>query len=138
MPTLPLIAAGDEFSLAILVAFVLVLGICSLFWSLARGNELLDRWARRTGVRIIAREHRWFAKGPYFWRSGRGHLVYRIAVTDAAGVTRRGWARCGGRIFGLLSDRVDVQWDCAPPERFQPPGFPVVFPHEREDNNGQE
>ena len=55
------------------------------------------------------------------WHYRRG----AVTVQDREGRVRSGYVRCGGFLFGLLSDRADVRWDPDPPDR---PGFPVIFP----------
>lgn len=113
--------------LAVFGAVALTVGFLS--WSLRRGRTLLARWAAANGFTLVQTEWRWIAKGPYFWRSSNNQMVYRIAVSDAGGTVRRGWARCGGWVWGLLTDQVDVRWDEAPR---QPRGFPVVMPRKPE------
>ncbi|HZS94004.1 MAG TPA: hypothetical protein VFA78_04345 [Chloroflexota bacterium] len=95
-----------------------------------RARSILDRWARRNGYRIIDREVRLLRRGPFFLTTGQNQEVYRVTVEDGNRRVRRGYVRCGGFLFGLLSDRADVRWDPEPPQR---PGFPVVFPSESDD-----
>ena len=128
------ISAADSAAMTILVILALGLAVGSMVWGFRRGEVLLDRWAARNGYRIVEREYRWLAKGPFFFRSGKGHSVYRIAVRDGAGELRRGWARCGGWFIGLLSDHVEVRWDEPQPRQQQARGFPVILADERSDN----
>jgi hypothetical protein len=110
----------------IFMAVVVAGAVLSTVWSFNRSAAMIDRWARRNDLDLVWREYRWFLKGPFFWISGRSQPVYRIAVRDAAGNLRTGWARCGGWLLGLYADVVDVRWDKAPlPERR---GFAVVLP----------
>ena len=48
---------------------------------------------------------------PFFWTTSKTQVVYRIVVSDAAGQQRSGYARVGGFMTGLLSEKVDVRWD---------------------------
>lgn len=126
------IAAGawDAIGPGLLVVAVVAVGVAFLAWTFRRGDAMLDRWAAENNFRLLESEYRWFAKGPFFWRSSKGQTVYRIAVEDQAGEVHRGWARCGGWFLGLWTDQVDVRWDEQPPAR-QPPGFPVILPSDR-------
>jgi hypothetical protein len=51
-----------------------------------------------------------FRRGPFWW-SGKGQVVYRVAVRDERGHDWQGWVRCGHWLTGLLSDAVEVRWD---------------------------
>jgi hypothetical protein len=90
------------------VAALVILGLVWQFW---RSSSLLHQWAAEHGYRIIRQEYRTFFKGPFFWTSTKGQTVYYVVVEDSAGNRRRGWVRCGGWWFGLLSDNVEVRWD---------------------------
>jgi hypothetical protein len=72
---------------------------------------VLDNWATENNLRIVEYERRSVRTGPFFFTTSRSQVVYRITVEDEAGQVRRGWARCGNPLVGLLSDRVVVQWD---------------------------
>ena len=129
------ISAADSTTMTLLVILALGLAVGSMVWGFRRGEVLLDRWAARHGYRIVEREYRWVAKGPFFFRSGKGHSVYRITVSDRDGTTRRGYARCGGWFLGLLSDHVDVRWDEDTRERAGQ-GFPVILTGDRSRGDG--
>ena len=90
---------------------VIVLVILSMTWTFSRSTSIIETWARENGYRLLSSEYRWLAKGPYFFRTSKGQTVYRVTVQDAQGRTRSGYVRCGGWMFGLLSDKVDVRWD---------------------------
>jgi len=76
-----------------------------------RSNLLLQQWAEQNGYHITEQQYRWFFKGPFFWTTSRGQTVYSVVVEDDAGRTRRGWVRCGGWWFGLLSSNTEVRWE---------------------------
>jgi hypothetical protein len=80
-------------------------------WHFKRSSYLLEQWAARNDFRILSRQYRFFFKGPFFWTSSRGQVVYCVIVLDSDGDTRKGWVRCGGWLLGLLSDRTEVRWD---------------------------
>ena len=88
-----------------------VLVAVTIWWHFGRSNSLLHQWAEKGGYRIIRQEYRTFFKGPFFWTSTRGQTVYYVVVEDSEGNQRRGWVRCGGWWFGLLSDNVEVRWE---------------------------
>ena len=95
--------------LFILVLVILV--VLSTSWHSSRGRELLDGWAAREGYVLETAEYCWFGRGPFWWRSGKGNVVYRVVARDREGVVRHGYVRCGGMFLGLLSDEVAVAWD---------------------------
>ena len=112
-------------AMPLVVILFVVLGIASLIFHFSRAKTMLERWAARNGLRLLEREARILARGPFFLSTATGQEVFRILVQDQQGQVRRGYVRCGGFLFGMLSDRVDVRWDADPPRQ---PGFPVVFP----------
>ncbi|QEH35739.1 hypothetical protein OJF2_42960 [Aquisphaera giovannonii] len=91
----------------LLVAFLVVAGFT---WHFRRSRQLLENWAERNGYEILEAEYRHMFKGPFFFRSTRDQTVYRVTVRDKAGV-HRGWVRCGGWFFGLMTDKAEVRWD---------------------------
>jgi hypothetical protein len=96
--------------IVVFVVFV-VLAILSMVWRFRRADSLLVQWAERHGYRLISQEYRSFFKGPFFWTSSKGQMVYYVSVKDSEGNLRRGWVRCGGLFLGMLSDNVEVSWD---------------------------
>ena len=107
---------------------LVVITIASISWRHYRGQTILRRWASANAYRLHEHEVRWLVRGPFFWTTSRGQLVYRVTVEDFDGRLRRGWVRCGSWLGGLFSNHVDVRWDNAD-ER---PGFPVVIPDSRD------
>ena len=73
-----------------------------------KGRQLLEDWARDNGYTLIECQRRTLFRGPYFLTTSKSQLVYQIVVEDAAGVRRSGYARVGGYMLGMLSDKVDV------------------------------
>ncbi|HEX8911507.1 MAG TPA: hypothetical protein VF796_04035 [Humisphaera sp.] len=124
------LAQGGNGFVPVFVVIALLVGLVSIAWNSGAGERMLDRWAAANGYTLLSAEHRWLAQGPFWWRTSKNQSVYRISVRDAAGEVRTGWARCGGWFLGMMSDQVDVEWD-APPDRREPPGFPVVMPGDR-------
>ena len=99
-------------SLGIVVILVLV---CAAFLALAahysKARTMLERWAARNGFRILRMERRDFRRGPFFWSTARGQVVYHIVVVDRHGRRRSGYVRCGGWFWGVWSEHVDVRWE---------------------------
>jgi hypothetical protein len=111
----------------LLAAFVVV----GLVWSHRRSAAMLERHLRDRGYRLVERQYRWLARGPFFWNTRKGQAVYRFTAehSGGGGDRRFGWARCGGYLFGLLTDRVDVRWDDDRGE--SDPAFPVIVRDEQ-------
>lgn len=93
------------------ICVVIFVAVLSWLWHFNRSRTLLDRWAEENGYEILSSERRIFSRGPFFWTTGKGQVVYYVAVRDSAGNPHSGWVRCGGYFLGLLSDNVDVHWD---------------------------
>ena len=127
------ILASSEYSLFFFVVLIPI-GILSVIWHFTKSAKMLEEWARANGFRLLAKEYRWFAKGPFFWRSGKNHAVYRITVQDRLGQVHHGWARCGGWFLGIWTNQVEVRWDEQPTHR---PGFPVIMPTQQQGNEQQ-
>jgi hypothetical protein len=94
-------------------AVVALLGVVvlAIVWHYRRAASLLRQWAERNGYRLVSSEYRLFVRGPFFWTTSKGQVVYRVTVQDAQGNTRSGWVRCGGWFLGLFSDHVEARWD---------------------------
>jgi len=95
----------------LVIVLAVVFMIASAIWYYRRAQSLLQRWADENGLQIMASQHRILDRGPFFWTTGRGQVVYYVTVVDAAGRTRRGYVRCGSFWGGLLSDKTEVRWD---------------------------
>jgi hypothetical protein len=94
--------------LIVLVAALAVLATARHF---SRSRTILERWADRDGYVIVSAERCWFWRGPFWLRSDREQVVYRVVVRDREGRTLSGYVRCGGWFLGVLSDDVAVEWD---------------------------
>ncbi|WP_165231969.1 hypothetical protein [Aquisphaera insulae] len=98
------------------VFFVLFVVAGTIAWHFRRSRQILDRWADRNGYEILEAEYRHFFKGPFFWRSSKDQTVYRVTVRDKTGI-HKGWVRCGGWWFGIMTDKAEARWDDPLPER---------------------
>ena len=101
----------DFIPIVLVLSGFVTLVLLSLSWHLRRSVELIDQWAADNGYELVDARPRNFLRGPFFLRSSEGQSVYYITVRDQFGITRCGWARCGGWWLGLLSDSVKVKWD---------------------------
>lgn len=95
----------------ILIPLILVGLMCGLSWTLRRSREMLDEWLSTSNLELVSAEFCWFWRGPFFWSSSNGQVVYRITAVDQRGEMFTGWARCGGYWRGLLVSKVEVRWD---------------------------
>ncbi len=95
-----------EFFILFLVILVFLTALLMWAWSLSRGKQILEQWARARGYRIISSEHRWFRRGPFFWTTTKGQIVYYVVVERPDGRTRRGYVRCGSFFWGVIKDKV--------------------------------
>jgi hypothetical protein len=100
-----------NFAIPLFALACVLMGLASFFWSRARGYDIVDGWSAQNGYRLQRAELRWFDRGPFFWTTSRGQLVYRVRIIDRDGRTRDGWVKCGGAVLGLASRRVAVRWD---------------------------
>jgi len=80
-------------------------------WHFRKSRRLLEQWARANDLEVISAERRYLRRGPFFWRSGKGHEVFHVTVRDAAGRHRHAYVRAGGWWWGMMSDDVAVEWD---------------------------
>ena len=97
----------------IVIIFIVAvpISIALLVWNFRRANTLLEDWAARNGYHIIHREYRWFRRGPFFWFTNDGQMVFRIEVIDHEGQKQGAFVRVGGFFLGMLSSNVEVSWD---------------------------
>jgi len=75
----------------------------------ARMGQVLPRWARQNGFRIVHSETRTFFQGPFF--VNRYAPIYRITVEDHDGRQKKGWVRIGDWYFVGFRENVEVRWD---------------------------
>ncbi|MGC4015719.1 MAG: hypothetical protein QM755_14525 [Luteolibacter sp.] len=95
----------------LLVGGVIVLAIVLQGHRHSRAQELLEDWAAGSGYQLLDYEVRTMLRGPFWLNSSKSQIVYRITIRDRDGLTMHGWVRCGGWLFGLLEDEVEVRWD---------------------------
>jgi hypothetical protein len=98
---------GQSIFFVLVVAFAVV----SAVWHFSRARTILERWAARDGYVLVSAERCWFWRGPFWLRSDKEQVVFRVVVRDRENRTLSGYVRCGGWILGMLSDDVAVEWD---------------------------
>jgi hypothetical protein len=89
----------------------MALGVALLFWHYSRAERILQRWARDQGYQIRSKEHRWFRRGPFFWRTSGAQEVFYVEIRTPEGEIKRGWVCCGGWLLGMLQGDAEVRWD---------------------------
>ena len=96
----------DSFFFALIVC---VVGVLAIFWVLSyhrRARRAMMAWADRNAFRIASAHLCSFWGGPFWYQTGRGHVVYRVSVIDHAQRRRDGWVHCPP-----LSDAINERWD---------------------------
>jgi len=101
----------EEILPALVIFGFLAFGVGMAVWTFSRSRDLLNRWASNNGHQILHSEFRWFRRGPFFWTSSKGQMIYHVVVRTPDGHTRRGWVRCGSFWWGLLQDKVQERWE---------------------------
>jgi hypothetical protein len=101
----------DTIQVVFVVALGIVCVIAYIAWHFSRSRFILEHWADRQGFQILYSEYRNLFRGPFFWTTSRGQTVYYVKVRDKRGIQRSGWVRCGGWLFGLMTDKAEVRWE---------------------------
>ncbi|MEK6234157.1 MAG: hypothetical protein N2C14_05570, partial [Planctomycetales bacterium] len=83
------------------LGFIIVVIVGVMTWRSSRSRQMLDQWAMDNGYEILSSERRGFFRGPFFWTTGKGQVVFYVVVQALDGKTREGWIRCGGFFLGL-------------------------------------
>ena len=101
----------DETFGTILVLVMLGCVLALWGWHFSRSRKMVEQWARANGMELIEAERRFFRRGPFWWRTGKGQAVFRVTVRNGSGQVQHSYIRVGGFFLGLLSDQVTVEWD---------------------------
>ena len=101
----------EQAGIIVLVIFIAIIGIAFTIGRHSKAAGFLDNWAHQNGYRLISAQRKTFFRGPFFFTTGKHQLVYRITVETPDGTQHSGYARVGGFMVGLFSDKVDVRWD---------------------------
>jgi hypothetical protein len=103
----------DNTTAVIIVVAAIGIGLGVTLWHVSRGREILNLWAQTKGYRIISSEIRWFNRGPFFWTTSKGQMVYYVVIQTPDGQTKRGYVRCGSFFWGLMKEQVEERWEGA-------------------------
>jgi hypothetical protein len=90
---------------------ILAFAVAVAAWHYSRARNVLEDWAEANSYEILSSEHRWFRRGPFWWRTGKGQEVYYVTVRTLDRQIKRGWVRCGNLFLGLFVSEADVRWD---------------------------
>ena len=101
----------DSAAIVLVLIILLSLAIASIVWRGGRADSMLTDWAQSSGLRMLAAERRTFFKGPFFWTSTKGQMIFYVTVEETGGQIRHAWVRCGGYWLGMLSDNFEVRWE---------------------------
>jgi hypothetical protein len=100
----------DLFPLLLIIVFF-AFGVVMTIWTFSRGRAILEGWAAENGYRLVSSQFRWLRRGPFFWTSSKGQIVYYVVVRTPDGRTRRGWVRCGSFFWGVMRDKAEAEWE---------------------------
>jgi hypothetical protein len=95
----------------IVFAGVIVLGLLITWWRFQRASGMLREWARERGYELLSYQYCGFWRGPFWFWTSKGQMVYYIQVRQPDGSVRGGYVRLGNWFVGMLADEVEVAWD---------------------------
>ena len=94
-----------------LVFVVIVIVIAMLMLIFSRSRRILESWAEENDYQILSSEIRWLRRGPFFWTTSNGQVVYYVTARTSDGTVRKGWVRCGTWWLGVLRDKAEARWE---------------------------
>jgi hypothetical protein len=100
----------DDIGTALLVLGGIALLGLYFYMFFTRSRSFVEKWAEEKGYQLLQAESRLFRRGPFFW-SGKGQMIYRVAVLDEQGREREGWVRCGHWFLGMAVEHVEAKLD---------------------------
>lgn len=72
-------------------------------------SEVLPRWAKQQGFRIIYSEARTFFQGPF--STNRYRPVYYVTVEDQQKRQKKGWVRLGWWYIVGFREMIEERWE---------------------------
>lgn len=87
------------------VLFGLVAGVSGWLHRHGEARAMLARWARKRRYTVESATID-FTRGPYFFRSWGGQVVFAVVLRDEGGAVRNASVRCGGWLQGIAGDAV--------------------------------
>jgi hypothetical protein len=93
-----------------ILAIVIMVALFAMMVAIqsSRTKAMLEQWADTNGYEIISRKYCRMG-GPFWWRKSENQVVHYVTIRTPEGHTRRGWVRCGSRLWA--GDYADVKWD---------------------------
>ena len=95
----------------LLIVVLLAFGVVMTIWTFSRARQILEGWAADNGYQLVSSQFRWLRRGPFFWTSSKGQMIYYVVVRTPNGRTRRGWVRCGSFFWGVMRDKAEAKWE---------------------------
>jgi len=83
--------------------------IARLYWRPLRSREMIRRWAASHRYKVLAIRNCRFLRGPFV--TTKEQAVYRVVMKVEGNKERVAWIACGGRLSGLASHTLLVQWE---------------------------
>jgi len=102
------VAIAVAVSVASLVVTFLGYRLCT---TMAQIDDVLPRWAKERGFRIVHKEARIFFRGPFFSLFSNASPVYYVTLEDEQHQQRNAWIRLGWWYFVGFRERIEVIWD---------------------------
>ncbi len=98
-----------------LFALVAAFGWWMYKWQYDRADQLLNDWARKNELEIVAKQNaNPPGTGPSDRTAANKQVMFRVTVKDNSGKLRTGLIKVGSESAGTLSDQVTATWDDAP------------------------
>ena len=98
----------EQFFTILAIVIMVALFATMMIIQSSRTKAMLEQWADTNGYEIVSSERRWLG-GSFWWKKSKNQVAYYVTIRTSEGHTRRGWVRCGSRLWG--ADYADVKWD---------------------------
>ena len=95
----------------LLFVLLIIFAVAMMGWNYFRAEDILRRWARNNGFKLLSAERRWFRRGPFFFWTSKSQVVFYVTVRTSDDRIRHGWVRCGSWFLGVLIDQAEARWD---------------------------
>jgi hypothetical protein len=99
----------DALPVIVPLSLILIYAVGWFFYFKSSGLKALSAWAKANGYEIVNSRMTSGVFSP-FWFSGRLQRIFHIVVKTKDGKYQSAWVRLGGRLTGLLSDKVEIKW----------------------------
>jgi hypothetical protein len=51
----------------------------------SRSQQMLDQWTANSHLKLVSSSPCWVNRGPFFWTTSQGQMIYRITVASEDG-----------------------------------------------------